>query len=43
MFDSDGFLLDRNKFDILPLDPYFGHDIFSEVEKRYLADAGYFG
>ena len=43
MRNLDGFVLDQNKFDILPLDDLLGKHICSKVDKERLKDAGYLG
>ena len=43
MLTSDGFILDRNQWDCLPIDDMFGGDRVSEVKKKQLKDAGYWG
>ena len=39
----DGFILDQNKFDMLPLDDFFTQDLISDQDKRNLENTGYLG
>ena len=40
---SDGFILDKNRFDMLPLDDLFCQNIIGDQDNRLLANTGYLG